>query len=155
MSDISELEGRITAALERVSRGVEALAQVPEAPAVDGDLVARLKEELEAEKTANAQLEERVRAIRDRQDAQVDAVSARADQAEAEIARLHQVINNLRESNRALRDAHMDGMVEPSLINAALLAELEALRAQRDSDRAELDGIIADLEPLTGEQAHA
>lgn len=155
MSDLTDLESRISAALDRVARASERLVATAPESDIDPDMVARLKEALEAEKTANAQLEERVRAIRERQDAQVEAVGERAGQAEAEIARLRHVIENLRKNNQALRDAAADGMVDPSLINSALLSELEALRALRESDRAELDGIIAELSPIAQEAANA
>lgn len=155
MSDLQELEGRIASALERVGRGVEALGKVPEAPPVDEELVARLRESLEAEKTANAQLEERVRAIRARQDEQVEAVNARADAAEAEVERLRAVNAQLREANAALRAANAEGLGDAEAINAGMVAELDALRALRDSDRAELDSLISELEPLAGEEANA
>ena len=61
MTDITELEGRITAALERIGSGVQALSAVPpepEAAPVDEGEIARLREALDIEKEANAQLEE-------------------------------------------------------------------------------------------------
>lgn len=155
MSDLSELEGRITAALERAGRGIEALSKPPETPVVDEAQVARLKEALEAEKTANDQLEERLRAIRDKQESQLASLHARIGAAEAEVERLSAVNAELRQSNRALRAANAEGLGDAALINDALQAELEALRALRDSDRAELDGLIAELTPLTEESANA
>lgn len=155
MSDLSELEGRITAALERVGRGVEALSKEPGAPAVDEAQVTRLKEALEAEKTANDQLEERLRAVRDKHEAELSGLGARASEAEAEVERLRKVNAKLRQANRALRAANAEGLGDASLINDAMAAELEALRALRDSDRAELDGLIAELTPLTEESANA
>jgi hypothetical protein len=49
-----------------------------------------------------------------------------------------------------LRAANETGVGEPHLINKAMMAELEALRAVRSSDRAEVDAIIAELEPIVG-----
>lgn len=155
MSELSELEGRITAALERVGRGVEALSKQPEAPAADEAEATRLKEALEAEKTANDQLEERLRAVHGKLEGELASLGARASAAEAEVERLRAVNAKLRQTNRALRAANAEGLGDASLINGAMAAELEALRALRDSDRAELDGLIAELTPLTEESANA
>ncbi len=65
MSDISDLESRITTALDRIGRGLDALGPKPDA-GQDAE-IATLKVALEEEKTANAQLEERVRAIKEKQ----------------------------------------------------------------------------------------
>jgi chromosome segregation ATPase len=155
MSDLSELEGRITAALERVGRGIEALSKQPEVPALDEAEVTRLKEALEAEKAANDQLEERLRAVHDKHEGYLASLGARAGEAEAEVERLRKVNAKLRQTNRALRAANAEGLGDASLINDAMAAELDALRALRDSDRAELDGLIAELTPLTEERANA
>src|SRR5690606_40004114 len=71
MSDIAELERRISAALARIEAGVEVLGAAPAetAPAArDEGEITRLTEELEAERAANAQLTERVRAIKEKQE---------------------------------------------------------------------------------------
>lgn len=170
MSDITELEGRITAALERIGRGVEAISAERAAaseeektnPAADPEALARMKEVLEAEKTANAQLEERVRAIREKQEghirqleARVETLTARAEEAEARVARLRRVNAELRENNGALRAANAKGLGDAHLINKSMQAELETLRALRDSDRSELDALIDELAPLAGESSNA
>ena len=68
------------------------------------------------------------------------------DKLGAEVVRLRKTSTALREELTALRatdvpDAH--------LINRAMLAELEALRAERSAESAELAAILAELEPLT------
>lgn len=164
MSDITELESRITAALERIGKSADALRAAPAevAPAEDEDAIARLTEALEAEKTANAQLEERVKAIRDKQESQIAQLearlaklTARAGGAEAEIERLRRVNAELRSNTTALRAANAEGLGDAHLINKSMQAELDALRTLRDGDRSELDEIIAELEPLAGEGTHA
>ena len=155
MSDLNDLEGRITAALERAGQGLERLAPVPDAPPVDADAMERLRETLEAEKTANAQLEERVRALRAHRDEAVAEAQARVEAAEAELAQLRAVNDKLREANRALREANAESLGDAAAIDAAMAAELETLRSLRAGDRAELDAILAELEPLTGEKADA
>jgi hypothetical protein len=117
--------------------------------------VAGLKEALEAEKTANDQLEERLRAGHDKHEGELSGLNARIGAAEAEVERLRAVNDQLREANRALRAANAEGVGDAALINESMQAELEALRALRDSDRAEMDGLIADLTPLTEENANA
>ena len=152
MNDTTDIEARITAALDRAEAALEALQ------AQSDDDTKGLKDELEAERTANAQLEERVRAIKERQDATVsgleeqvkrlrDAVGAR----DGEVQRIRAVNAELRQSNQALRDANAEGLGDASLINAAMVSELEALRATRASDRAEIDDILATLDPVLKE----
>ncbi|MEX5729423.1 chromosome segregation ATPase [Rhodovulum iodosum] len=157
MSDISQLEGRITAALERIGNGVEALKAAPATPPVEDKSaeLAALAEALESERTANAQLEERVKALHEKQqtklaglERQVAALSERADQSEAEAAHLKKVNAALRRANADLRAANAQGLGDAGAINAGLAAELEALRALREGDRAELDGIISEIAEL-------
>jgi hypothetical protein len=61
----------------------------------------------------------------------------------------------LREQLATLRSANMVGVTEPQLINKSLMAELEALRAIRLSEVAEMDEILAALEPHLTEAGHA
>lgn len=77
MADISELDQRIQAALERISNGLEGLGQA----AAD----AALAEEIEAERMANAQLEERIRALREQHEAQLRETEASASERVAAI----------------------------------------------------------------------
>ena len=78
----------------------------------------------------------------------------RVSQAEAtarldkDLQRLRKANDQLREANAALREANEAGVGEPSLINQAMLAELEALRASRATDAAEAKAILSRLEPL-------
>ncbi len=66
MSDISELEGRLSTALERIARGVDAMQAVVAEPE-DGEDVQALRRALENEALVTAQMEERVRALTTRQ----------------------------------------------------------------------------------------
>ena len=157
MSEITELERRITAALTRIDAGVDALGQIP-----DGDAgeVAALKESLEVEKTANAQLEERVAAIKEKQEtlikeleAKVADLTATVAQQESDAKRLLMVNAQLRESNDELRESNESEVGDAHLINKAMQTELEALRATRKADLAELETIMDELKPLIGEDA--
>lgn len=173
MSEIDDLQRRIMAAMQRIGSGVETLAaraDTPPEPINQGPTPeqAALAEALEEEKLANAQLEERLRALRSRHAEEIAALQAaddtgaeldnlRADldaqqQAMAaldkDLQRLRQANDQLRDSNGALRRANETGVGEPELINKALEAELEGLRAARATDLAEANAVLAKLEPL-------
>lgn len=158
MDDVTALEGRITRALDRIRTGVDAIstpAGTETAPDADpGELQAQLEEE----RTANAQLEERVRALKERQDtriAELDATVTAQRQRYAElgeeIERLRQANAELRDINGQLRAAMAEEVAEPHLVNKAMLAEIDALRAVRASEAAEVGAVLAELKPLVGE----
>lgn len=167
MNDIAELERRITLALERIGAGLDMLGTtaggVPSEAEVPSEAAARiadLEEALETERTTNAQLTERVRAIREKQETMVGALEAKvarltrqADAATLELQRLTQVNADLSDANRALSLAAAEGVAQPELINHALMTELDALRAARAADLAEMDDILSELKPLIGEVA--
>lgn len=153
----SELERRIAAALDRVAAGLERALR----PAAAGE-AARLREALAAERDANAQLTERVRAVKERQESIVTGLERRlARQTELvdvqglELQRLKKSLVQLREASRLLREAQEAGLADPSAINRSLQAEAEALRATRAAEIAALDEILAELRPLIGEGGDA
>lgn len=157
MDDFAELESRITAALDRIGQGLEALARPAPPPEMDTTEIDRLNAALEDERTANAQLEERVRAIREKQDRTVEVLSDEVDRLrgllageESGLARLRKVNAELRSNNDALRNAIAEQVAEPHLVNKSMMAELEALRATQAADRAELDAILGEIRPLVG-----
>ena len=84
MSQIEELQRRITAAMERIGTGVEALSAA--SPATDGDNPT-LEAALEDERLANAQLEERLKSLKERYEKEIDAL--RAKNVDAEEVPLH------------------------------------------------------------------
>ncbi|MFT5798653.1 MAG: chromosome segregation ATPase [Candidatus Azotimanducaceae bacterium] len=149
MSDIDELQRRITAAMDRVAGGLDQLG------ANSGGDTAALEQALEDEKLANAQLSERVRLLKQRQDDELADIKASAAGATAQMAgldlevqRVRKANDELRNSNQALRAANEAGVAEPHLINKAMMAELEALRAARAVDVSETNAIIDALTPL-------
>jgi len=159
MSEIEDYQQRITAALDRIGRALEARGQ-----GVDGDLAT----ELEAERTANAQLEERVRAIKEKQETTVAALEQTVEDLNADVAslkealadrdgtmqRMRSVNAELRRSNAALREANAAALPDAHLVNTSMMAELEALRAEQAAGAAEMAEIAAVLEPILEEQAH-
>lgn len=159
MSQIDELQRRITAALDRIGQGLDGMTSGGAADA--GDIEA-LKKELEDEKLVTAQLEERLKAVSQKQKERAEADdAARAEQADAmrkldsELQSLRKANQQLRDNNKALREANEAGVAEPHLINKSMLAELEGLRAARAADRAEADVVMADLGRLISGAASA
>lgn len=149
MSDIDELQRRITAAMDRVAYGLDQMG------ANSGGDTAALEQALEDEKLANGQLTERVRILNQRQESELAEMKSAASEANArmseldlEIQRVRKANEGLRASNQALREANEAGVAEPHLINKAMMAELEALRATRTADVAEANAIIDALTPL-------
>ncbi|MEP1327905.1 colicin transporter [Pseudophaeobacter sp.] len=67
---------------------------------------------------------------------------------DTELQQLRLANEQLRSSNAALRDANAEGLADADLINAALQAEIEALRAAQASDQAQVNAVLAKLEPL-------
>jgi len=153
MSDISELEGRITTALDRIGQGLDALGPRPDPGA--GEELQQLRVALEDERVVNAQLEERVRAIREKQEStvaklteEVERLRSLLEDGEAGVERLRKVNGELRANNAALREAVAQGLAEPHLVNKSMMAQLESLRALQAADRTELDSVLAELAPL-------
>lgn len=184
MSELAEYERRITDALERIGRGADvliaqraALAETPAPPGAEPETAAEtaaavaepapespemadLRERLAAERAANAQLTERVRAIREKQETTLSALERRLvqatralDVAQGEASRLKRANADLAEANRMLVDT--GGRAEAHLINRAMQAELEAMRAARAWEASELAEIIGGLEPLVAAHARA
>ncbi|QGX98687.1 hypothetical protein EI983_10550 [Roseovarius faecimaris] len=148
MSQIEELQGRITAALDRISQGLEGMS----ADGADADEMDALRQQLEDEQTANAQLEERLKRMKEKLDAAEAAAEAAVQEHRDGLAKLDGDLQSLRranaqlrDNNKALREAIEAGVAEPHLINKAMLSELEGLRAARAADRAETEAVMAEL----------
>lgn len=148
MSEIEELQGRIAAALDRIGKGLESRGS----GGGDAGEAETLRQELADEKLAAEQLKERVKRLRARREeleAQIEAAEASAaawfKALDAELQSLRAANAQLRENNAALREANEAGVAEPHLINKAMMAELEGLRAARAADRAEAETLLAEL----------
>lgn len=172
MSEIEDLHQRLVAAMDRIGAGAQALSdRAGTAPSK-----AALEQALEEERLTNAQLEERLRALRAKHDddmaalraefeAKLEGAAEAANAADAqsepvepsaealsrldgELQRLRAANEQLRHANSALREANQAGVGEPHLINKAMLAELEGLRAARATEVAEAQAIVAQLTPI-------
>lgn len=155
MQDITALEGRITAALERIGKGLDRLSATlrPAAPATPPPAPdANLRAQLEEEKTLTAQLQERLRATREKESKgdlqdKIDKLTQQLDVQGLELQRMRRTATALREQLAAMRAAQLSGVTEPQLINKSLQTELDALRALRLTEVAEMDEILGALEP--------
>jgi len=161
MQEIAELEKRITAALERIGKGVDRLAQAPRsAPSASGGADAALRAQLEDEKALNTQLQEKLRAAKERESKgdlqeKIDRLTQQLEVQGLELQRMRRTTAGLRDQLAALRAAQAEGVAEPQLINKAMAAELDALRAERLTEVAQIDEILAALDPHIAEAAHA
>lgn len=155
MSDISELENRISAALDRIAWSVEntpAAADVAPAPqaAPDADLV----EELEIERATNAKLlaaKEQQTGQLQRLEVRVARLTERLEAADIENRRLENVIDSLGSNNDALRLANMNLEPAGAAATEGLDAQLAHLKAARAKDLAELTEIMAEVGPALKE----
>lgn len=167
MQEIAELEGRITAALERIGRGIDRLASTHRAPGADvapsgadmppgnlrpGKPDLTLRAELEQQKSLTAQLQDRLRSLKDRDQrgdlqTKIDRLTEQLDIQGLELQRMRRTNASLRDQIAALQTAQAAGVAEPQLINKSMLVELDALRALRLTEVAEMDEILAALEP--------
>jgi predicted nucleic acid-binding Zn-ribbon protein len=168
MNELNEIRQRILTALSVVEAGIGRLsaepvaAPAPEpfaAPDSEQPDPAALAAELAEERTLTAQLEERIRTLKDRQDQRLAALDGQIMAQRDQLAALDGELQALRQTNAELRDvaaqmreALSEGVAEPELVNRAMMAEIEALRATRAADRAEVEAVLGALEPLIREQ---
>jgi len=176
MSDLAPVERRLSDALDRISSRLEksggsakpargtvfGLGARPD-PGPDPEQAAAmssLREALEKERAANAQLSERVHQVKQRQETTITQLERRLarlteqlDLQSLEMLRLKRANAKLIGSNTALRDAQVEGFPDTTLINKSISAELEALQAERRAEMAEMEEILAELKPLLAAEA--
>lgn len=158
MADLAELEQRIAAALARISAGVDKLgaaaAADTDAPsAAQAEQIAHLQAALDAERAARAAADAALDDLQSPGPAAADAVAAaeigrltrQLDAQGLDNQRLRSSVAQLREELRRLRDAAEQAMADAPLVNRALQAELESLRAVRASETTEMADILAVL----------
>ena len=178
MSDLTPVENRLAFALDRIARRLEKNAPAAKPAARGGTVfglgarpepgpdpesqatILSLREALEKSHAANAQLSERVHQVKQRQEttiAQLERRLARLteqlDLQSLEMLRLKKANAKLIESNAGLRDAQVEGFPDATLINKSMLAELEALQAERRAEMAEMEEILSELKPLIAAEA--
>ena len=149
MGNYEELSSRIMAAMDRVAQRIDTFENA------DLGKSEALEKALEEERQVNAELSERVKVLGERQEHALAAMEAKAAEAvermnalDTEMQQLRKANEMLAEASQSLRDANAEGVGDPDLINGALTAELESIRAMRRAEIAEADEIMAGLMPL-------
>ncbi len=157
MSNIEELERRISVAFDRIGQAIDRF--VPPTPEAD---IAQVQAALQTEQATNAELTESLRVMKVRGESDAAEATAKVgrlvralDAQGLELQRLKKTVIQLRESLRALREAQTGGVADPHLLNTAMLVELEALHATRLTEMAQMEEILAELHPLIGESQDA
>lgn len=162
MQDLADLERRINAALQRIGAGLDASLgpadAAPAPPAVpDTAEIVRLTAELAAARAETAALRQELseapkaapRSVPGSElEARLEQVTRQLDVQGLELQRLRKNVVQLRENLRTLRRTATERLADPEQINRAMLAELESIRVTRFAEIAELDEIIAELDPL-------
>lgn len=157
MDAITELERRIMAALARLDAGMERRMASPAASGPSPALMAELdtlREELDEERMANAQMAERLKVQRERAErvagelhAEVAHLTRQVDDQALAMQDLVASTIRMREDLRRLRASAAAG-VDPALVDRALAAELEAADALRAAEVTELNDLVAALSPI-------
>ncbi|MEM6619063.1 MAG: hypothetical protein AAF761_02340 [Pseudomonadota bacterium] len=155
MKELKKLEDRAAKALAQLAEGGG------KAKELQAQLTAATQEQKKTQaKLADAQAElEDLRADTDEQDRmdeadiealtkQIESLGAARQDAFEQMRRSKQYNKHLRKINADLRKANADNLGKPELINQSLEAELEALKAQRETDLADINGLMARLAPL-------
>jgi hypothetical protein len=167
MSDLASYERRITAALDRIARRIEAGGAAksgapPRGPDPADATIAQLRASLEKERATNAQLSERLASARQRQDGQLGQLERRVarlteqlDLQSLEMLRLKKANTRLMEANAALRETCVQNFPDHQLINRSISADLEALQAERRAEMAEMEEILSELRPLVAADTRA
>lgn len=85
--------------------------------------------------------------------AEIERQNAALLRLDSEHQQLRHANEDLRASNVALRDANAQALGDAGLINSAMQAELDGLRAAQASDQAQVNAVLARLEPLLASAA--
>jgi hypothetical protein len=127
MSNISVLEQRITAAIQRISAATEAVLP-------NGGVVAPVLTETAALENVG-----------------MDVLAA----LDAQLSQVMKSNAQLRASNQALREANAEGLGDASLVNAAMQAEIDTLTAERAAEAAQLEILLKALTQTSEEPRDA
>lgn len=123
MSEISDLESRISAAMDRISRGLEGLpAAADPSASADAEALEAVRAEVENEKLANTQLEERVKALNSKLEEAESALADANDAVEKAAAAREAAEEQLHEA----KVAHEAALAEAQTTHEAAMAEAQA-----------------------------
>ncbi len=148
MSQIEELQRRIITAMERIGSGVESLQNITPAGGDD----AAIRAALEEERLANAQLEERIKTLKERHAQEIDAMRAQPPQSDetetlrVQLAEATSKLATVEAARAELADAK--AALENSDEVATLKAEIETLSGYQGAAE-EAESLRAEVEQLT------
>ncbi|MCB5410041.1 hypothetical protein [Pseudogemmobacter faecipullorum] len=142
-----EAEAAVAAAAAAAAAVVPAPEPEPE-PTRNEPILAKMRERLQ-------EAREREAVMRAEFEKKLAETTAQLDSQGLEAARLRRVVGTLTAELGRLREAAAAGLSDPTLINRAMLAELDALRAARLAETAELEEISAALDTHLQEVANA
>ena len=173
MSDISDLEQRLAAALRRISIATEFLPKAavigatlsspgpPDATSKSLDVaeLAEIRSKLNSATTKIIEQEEKIVALTQAlglaQENHSLAIPAEDNPSnllvdavsalEVELSQLTQSNMQLRQANQGLRDANSKGLGDAGLINSGLQSEIDILNAERTADKAQLHILLTAL----------
>ncbi len=139
-SEVARLKGQLEAAANTAASEKEALEdELTEAKAANDALQAQL----EAAPAAGG-----TQADAPDLDAELERQNEALVRLDTELQQLRLANEELRASNAALREANAQSLGDAGLINTAMEAEIEGLRAAQASDQAQVNAVLAKLEPL-------
>lgn len=134
MSEINELQQRLSAAMDRIGQGVAGLSAADAHAKDDAQTIETLRKSVEdARKTTTA-------------------LQTRLSDLSQETERLRQANQDLRETIQALREAGEEKLGDPAKIDTAMASELESLRAVQATSESEARAILDALAPLLAEK---
>lgn len=143
-AEVARLKGQMEAAANTSASEKEQLEdQLAEAQAANDSLKARLEE---ADAAAGQPAAEPSAAPD--MSAEIERQNETLLRLDIELQQLRQANEELRASNAALREANAQALGDAGLINASMEAEIEGLRAAQASDQAQVNAVLAKLEPL-------
>ena len=173
MSDISDLEQRLAAALRRISSATECLPKAAmsgdeplsldstRAASQNLDAVAlaqvrfSLTEAISKISVQDEKIVVLVQALEVATENKTSSMSAEDTQnnllvdavsvLEVELSQLTHSNTQLRQANQGLRDANSKGLSDAGLINSSLQSELDSLNAERTADKAQLHVLLTAL----------
>lgn len=152
MNDLEEFEGRIVAALDRVSRLIDGAGSIGTAPAAAveelEDQLAEAREDNENLRAWVARAEDRKAQAEARTDKRLARLASQVEAANQQVGRARQTNIELRTALDQLRAGIGAGDASVAELRRSYEAELAGLRKARDDEAAELDRILAELRPL-------
>lgn len=150
MSEIDELQRRITAAFDRIGQGVQMLDAAPAADALPEGALAKadadvLRMELQAALAHSEALQDKLDGVQDKlAKAEPEISSTLVAELEEQIAKLKEANAELMAANEAMRGAESGVTIEQ--MDQGVVAELAALRAERAAEATEMKALLALVE---------